>query len=110
MIISFSILFIFFYAISTLIFHKNGPFTKAMSKMSDFYFLFTDNKMDQYLHRCHVTEFVWFVSACMEGTMVFTTISLLLFRNLFLTPVYFSTHRPLFLSLYYKNCTARAAY
>jgi len=67
-----------------------------MCKMSDLYLLFTDSKMDQYLHRCHVTEFVWSVSACMEGTMVFTTISLLLFQNLFLTPVYFSTHRPLF--------------
>ena len=64
--------------------------------MSDFYFLFTDNKMDQYLDRCHVTVFVWSVSACMEGKMGFTTISLLLFRNLLLTPVYFSTHRPLF--------------
>jgi hypothetical protein len=64
--------------------------------MSYFYFLFTDNKMDQYLHRCHVTVFVWSVSDYVESTVVFTTISLLLFRNLFLTPVYSSAHRLLF--------------
>jgi hypothetical protein len=38
-------------------------------EQNDFYFFFTDNKMDQYLHKHHVTVFVWSVSACMEGTV-----------------------------------------
>ena len=79
--------------------------------MCDFNFLFTDNKKDQYLHRRHVTVFVWSVSVCMEGTMVFTIISLLLFRNLFLTQVYFSTHWQSFCKfVLQEGCIARTAY
>jgi hypothetical protein len=93
---SFIVLFIFLEAISTQIFHKRRPFTKTMNKMSYFYFLFTDNKMDQYLHRCYFSVFVWSVSDYMESIVIFITISLLLFRNLFLTPVYSSANRSLF--------------
>jgi hypothetical protein len=65
-------LFIFHHAISKLIFHKNRPITKTMSVMSDYYFLFTDNKTDIYLHRCHVIGSVWSISACTEGTILCT--------------------------------------